>query len=375
MAGIYIHIPFCKQACFYCNFHFSTSLQYTNEFVDSLLKEIDLKSDEFKNEQFKTLYFGGGTPSILSSIQFEKIVDKLKTYLDFKSIIEFTIEVNPDDMSPDKLQFWKEMGVNRLSIGTQSFRDEDLQLMNRAHTANDAYQSIQLAQSIGFNNISIDLIYGIPGLSMDAWKENLKKAVSLQIPHISSYCLTVEEKTALAHLIKESKIHEPDEEMASDQFLCMIDYLQVHQIEQYEISNFAMPGYESKHNSSYWSGEKYIGLGPGAHSFDGKNRSWNISNNQSYFKALREGEIPQEVEYLSAENRYNEFIMTSLRTREGIEKDKMKTLFEISFLNQFQEGIKKWIETGKILETKTHYQLTKEARFFADGIASDLFIS
>ncbi|MFY8021337.1 MAG: radical SAM family heme chaperone HemW [Bacteroidia bacterium] len=375
MAGIYIHIPFCKQACFYCNFHFSTSLQYTNEFVDSLLKEIDLKSPELNKESFKTLYFGGGTPSILNSHQFEKIVLQLSNHIDLKNIEEFTIEVNPDDMNEDKLKFWKEIGVNRLSIGTQSFRDEDLQLMNRAHSAQEAYQSIQLAQSIGFHNISIDLIYGIPGLSKESWLDNLNKAIKLQIPHISSYCLTVEEKTALAHLIKESKLNEPDEELASEQFIMMIEHLQNHQIEQYEISNFAKAGYESKHNSSYWSGEKYIGLGPGAHSFDGNNRTWNISNNQAYFKALKQGELPQETELLSLENRYNEFIMTSLRTREGIEKEKMRTLFNNQFLHQFHQGIEKWLSMGKLIETETHYLLSKEARFFADGIASDLFVS
>jgi oxygen-independent coproporphyrinogen-3 oxidase len=374
MAGIYIHIPFCKQACFYCNFHFSTSLQYTNEFVQSLVKEIELKKKKLNSSPISTLYFGGGTPSILSKIEFKEVINKLNESIDLSQLIEFTIEVNPDDITKDKLEFWLENGVNRLSIGTQSFRESDLKLMNRAHSGIEAFKSIQLAQEAGFSNISIDLIYGIPGLKNTNWIENLERAVSLNIPHVSSYCLTVEEKTALAHLIKTQKIQIPDEELASEQFLIMIDYLEKHGIHQYEISNFSKIGMESKHNKSYWSGEIYHGLGPGAHSFNGENRYWNISNNQQYFKSIEQGIIPEEIETLSLENKFNELIMTSLRTREGIEMKRMEKLFSTDIRSAFEKNISKWVNSGKIIKLENQYLLSKEGRFFADGIASDLFI-
>ncbi|MFY8107728.1 MAG: radical SAM family heme chaperone HemW [Bacteroidia bacterium] len=374
MAGIYIHIPFCKQACFYCNFHFSTSLQYTNEFVQSLVKEIELKKKKLNSSPISTLYFGGGTPSILSKIEFKEVINKLNNSVDLSQLIEFTIEVNPDDITKEKLDFWLENGVNRLSIGTQSFRESDLKLMNRAHGGIEAFNSIQLAQEAGFSNISIDLIYGIPGLNNTNWIENLERAVSLNIPHISSYCLTVEEKTALAHLIKTQKIQIPDEELASEQFLIMIDYLEKHGIHQYEISNFSKIGMESKHNKSYWSGEIYHGLGPGAHSFNGENRYWNISNNQQYFKSIEQGIIPEEIETLSLENKFNEYIMTSLRTREGIEMKRMEKLFSSDIISAFEKNINKWVNSGKIIKLENQYILSKEGRFFADGIASDLFI-
>jgi oxygen-independent coproporphyrinogen III oxidase len=374
MAGIYIHIPFCKQACFYCNFHFSTSLQYTNEFVQSLVKEIELKKKKLKRSPISTLYFGGGTPSILSKIEFKEVINKLNNSVDLSQLIEFTIEVNPDDITKDKLDFWLENGVNRLSIGTQSFSESDLKLMNRAHTGIEAFNSIQLAQEAGFSNISIDLIYGIPGLNNTNWIDNLERAVSLNIPHVSSYCLTVEEKTALAHLIKTQKIQIPDEELASEQFLIMIDYFEKHGIHQYEISNFSKIGMESKHNKSYWSGEIYHGLGPGAHSFNGENRYWNISNNQQYFKSIEQGIIPEEIETLSLENKFNELIMTSLRTREGIVMERMGKMFSSDIISAFEKNINKWVNSGKIIKLENQYILSKEGRFFADGIASDLFI-
>ncbi len=374
MAGIYIHIPFCKQACFYCNFHFSTSLQYTNEFVQSLVKEIELKKNILNSEPIRTLYLGGGTPSILSKLEFREIINKLSKTINLSGLVEFTIEVNPDDITQEKLDFWLENGVNRLSIGTQSFRDSDLVLMNRAHSGNEALNSIQLAKKAGFSNISIDLIYGIPGLNNSNWIENLDSVISLNIPHVSSYCLTVEEKTALSHLIKTKKISIPDEELAAEQFIIMIDYLEKHGIHQYEISNFSKIGMESKHNKSYWSGEIYHGLGPGAHSFNGENRYWNISNNQQYFKSIEQGIIPEEIELLSLENKFNELIMTSLQTREGIEMKRMEGVFSNELISSFEKGIEKWINSGKIIKKENQYVLSKEGRFFADGIASDLFI-
>jgi oxygen-independent coproporphyrinogen-3 oxidase len=374
MAGIYIHVPFCKQACHYCNFHFSTSLQYTNEFIQSIKKEIELKKIDLTREPIKTLYFGGGTPSILSNLQLDGLVLELKKMLDFSSIEEITIEVNPDDIDSNKLDFWLHSGINRLSIGTQSFRDIDLKLMNRAHDAKQAIESIKLARKSGFSNISIDLIYGIPGLSNEDWSNHLQEAIDLNIPHISSYCLTVEEKTALAHFINRKKIAKTNDEISNEQFGLMITILEKNDIFQYEISNFSKPGFESKHNRNYWIGEKYYGLGPGAHSFDGQNRYWNISNNQQYFKEIQSGKIPCEIEHLSIENRINEFIMTSLRTREGIDLKSLSNKFPEDLVNKVILSSNKWKKQSKIMESATHLYLSTEARFFADGIASDLFI-
>jgi oxygen-independent coproporphyrinogen-3 oxidase len=349
-------------------------LQYTNEFIQSIKKEIELKKIDLTREPIKTLYFGGGTPSILSNLQLDGLVLELKKMLDFSSIEEITIEVNPDDIDSNKLDFWLHSGINRLSIGTQSFRDIDLKLMNRAHDAKQAIESIKLARKSGFSNISIDLIYGIPGLSNEDWSNHLQEAIDLNIPHISSYCLTVEEKTALAHFINRKKIAKTNDEISNEQFGLMITILEKNDIFQYEISNFSKPGFESKHNRNYWIGEKYYGLGPGAHSFDGQNRYWNISNNQQYFKEIQSGKIPCEIEHLSIENRINEFIMTSLRTREGIDLKSLSNKFPEDLVNKVILSSNKWKKQSKIMESATHLYLSTEARFFADGIASDLFI-
>jgi oxygen-independent coproporphyrinogen-3 oxidase len=374
MSGLYIHIPFCKQACNYCNFHFSTSLQHVDAIIEAMTKEIAEKAADIRSANIETIYLGGGSPSILSAQQLQHLYKAFAPFIDWEKVQEFTLEANPDDITETKLKHWIRLGINRLSIGVQSFRNEDLVLMNRAHDSHQAIESIRLAQNMGIQNISIDLIYGIPGLSQADWLANLNQAIALDIPHVSSYCLTVEPKTVLAYQIKRSVIAAPNDEEANLHFQTLISQLALHGIEQYEISNFAKRGFESKHNSAYWKGKNYIGIGPGAHAYDGNNRYWNISNNQLYKKAIENKEAYFETEALSLTDRYNEYIMTSIRTREGIEKNTL--LHYSNKLNTIasEKALKKWLRQGKILENKTHYFLSTEARFFADGIASDLFL-
>ncbi len=375
MSGLYIHIPFCKQACNYCNFHFSTSLQHVDAILAAMVKEIEEKALQIKATEIETIYLGGGSPSILTEEQFQYLYNAFAPLVNWKKVQEFTLEANPDDLTEAKLNKWIELGINRLSIGVQSFRNEDLVLMNRVHNSHQAIDAIRLAQNVGIKNISIDLIYGIPGLSQTDWQANLNQAIALEVPHVSSYCLTVEPKTALAHQIKTAMIAEPNDEEANQHFQTLISQLALHGIEQYEISNFAKRGFESKHNSAYWQGKKYIGIGPGAHGYDGSNRYWNISNNQLYKKAIDNKEPYFETEALSSIDRYNEYIMTAIRTREGIEKNRLQFFSTILDISPSQKNLNKWLKLNKIIESDTHYFLSTEARFFADGIAADLFIS
>lgn len=375
MSGLYIHIPFCKQACNYCNFHFSTSLQHVDAIIEAMVQEIQQKSVLIAQKPIQTIYLGGGSPSILNRKQLQKIFEAIAPFIDMRWVQEVTLEANPDDMLSDKLKDWLAFGVNRLSIGVQSFRDQDLRFMNRAHNSVEAIKAIELAQKLGFNNVSIDLIYGLPGLSEQNWLANLQQAIALNVPHVSSYCLTVEPKTALAYQIKNKGVAAPNDDMANQHFELLIDELAKHGIEQYEISNFAKRGFESKHNSAYWKGTHYIGIGPGAHSFDGKNRYWNISNNQLYKQALERGSVYFEEESLSMADQFNEYIMTSIRTREGMSKLKLQELKTQIEAKDFAKNLNKWVQNGSILENDTHFFLSKEARFFADGIASDLFLS
>jgi oxygen-independent coproporphyrinogen-3 oxidase len=374
MAGIYLHIPFCKQACHYCDFHFSVNQDKKNDLVAALLKEASIRKEEVNNEPIKTIYFGGGTPSLLSTDALLRIFDTLAENYNLSALQEVTLEANPDDLTATYLRELCHTPVNRLSIGIQSFRDSDLKMMNRAHDAKQALRCVPESTDIGIENISIDLIYGIPGLSQTDWQANLNQAIALEVPHVSSYCLTVEPKTALAHQIKTAMIAEPNDEEASQHFQTLISQLALHGIEQYEISNFAKRGFESKHNSAYWQGKKYIGIGPGAHGYDGSNRYWNISNNQLYKKAIDNKEPYFETEALSSIDRYNEYIMTAIRTREGIEKNRLQFFSTILDISPSQKNLNKWLKLNKIIESDTHYFLSTEARFFADGIAADLFL-
>ena len=370
MAGIYIHIPFCKQACHYCNFHFSTSLRYKNEFVAALLKEIELSVETINataDEIIETIYFGGGTPSLLTREELSTIINTVRTHFTIAADAELTLEANPDDISKERLEEWKAAGINRLSIGIQSFFDEDLQWMNRAHNAQQAWQQLQLAQTF-FDNITIDLIYGTPGLSNEKWKQNVEKVIAAGIPHISCYALTVEPQTPLQKLIHQHKKEDINADTQSEQFLLLMQWLKEAGYEHYEISNFAKPGWRSRHNSSYWSGKNYYGFGPSAHSFDGNTRWWNIANNNIYIQSINEGKLPIEKEILTSTQKMNEYIMTSLRTIEGIDLEKIK---EVS--NQLIIKSKKYIESGVMIFTDEKLILTNEGKLLADGIAADLF--
>ena len=373
MAGIYIHIPFCKKACHYCNFHFSTSTKQIEPLVDCLIKEIGLRKD-YTNETIETIYFGGGTPSILSTVQIQKILLTVKEHYTVSNDAEITLESNPDDITADKLQQWKAMGINRLSIGIQSFREEDLLWMNRAHNASQAYNCIKLAQEAGLNNITIDLIYGVPNLSDEHWKENIYTALSLNIPHLSCYALTVEPKTALDKLIQNKKKEAIDTDKQATHFLILMEALKNAGFEHYEISNFAIPGYRSKHNSSYWQGKHYIGIGPSAHSFNGNSRQWNIANNTLYTQSISNSILPSEIEILTLQQQFNEYVMTALRTIDGIDLNYLTERYGNDKFLHTKREINKWIIQGLALVSEKNIKLTPSGKLMADGIASDLFL-
>jgi oxygen-independent coproporphyrinogen III oxidase len=372
MAGIYLHIPFCRQACHYCNFHFSTSLKQKNEFVEALLKEIHLQSTYLPSEPVNTIYFGGGTPSLLTIDELTSILQTLRQTFAVAADAEITLEANPDDIVEEKLKDWKEVGINRLSIGVQSFFEEDLRWMNRAHTAQQAIDNLQLAKKY-FDNITIDLIYGTPTLPDDKWQHNVQQAIALGIPHLSCYALTVEPGTALAHMINKHKTTDVNTEDQARQFLQLMNWLQAAGYEHYEISNFALPGMRSRHNSSYWQGAPYLGLGPSAHSFNGESRQWNISNNALYIKSLKENKVPFEIEHLTGTQRLNEYIMTSLRTTEGLSLEYVANRFGEKAAGKLRQEAKPFIDAGKMQLNNDYLQLTQEGRLFADGIAAELF--
>lgn len=374
MSGIYIHIPFCKQACHYCNFHFSTTLKLKDAFVKALIAEINLTHSYLDKEIIHTLYFGGGTPSILLADELRLIFEALKAKFVFADDNEITLEANPDDITDEKLQFWKSIGINRLSVGLQSFLNEELAWMNRAHTAEESLICIDKIIAAGFTNFSVDLIYGSPLLNDQNWKKNVDLLIKKQVPHISCYALTVEPKTALHKMIYLKKKENVDTEKQANQFLLLIDWLAAAGYEHYEISNFAMPGFRSKHNSSYWQGHKYYGFGPSAHSFNGDNiRRWNIANNALYIQSLQKNIIPYEEEILTLTQQLNEYIMTSLRTMEGLDLNFVAEKFGEDYSLKIQAQSLKYI-TAKKLETKNlKLILSKEGKLFADGIAADLF--
>ena len=372
MAGIYIHIPFCRQACHYCNFHFSTSRGMENEFLNSLLAEIPLQQGFLENETVETVYFGGGTPSLLDAESLLKILRALRKNFSIHPSAEFTLEANPDDINRISLQTWKDAGINRLSIGIQSFYEEDLRWMNRAHTATQAINNLQLALEF-FPNITIDLIYGSPGLTDEKWASNVKRVIEMDIPHISCYALTVEPKTALENMIRTHKREPVNPEDQARQFIQLMEWLRAAGYDHYEISNFALPGKRSKHNSAYWEGKKYLGLGPSAHSYDGANRQWNIANNALYIQALKNGTVPFEQETLTPVQRLNEYIMTSLRTMEGMDLSIVAKLSDAGTADELRKLSERLIREGLMKEENSHLILTQEGKLFADGIAADLF--
>ncbi|WP_139420389.1 radical SAM family heme chaperone HemW [Chryseobacterium mulctrae] len=372
---IYIHIPFCKQKCSYCNFHFSTSLNFKDEMLDAMKKEIFLRKDELQNKDLQSLYFGGGTPSVLCADEIKSLIDEVLKHFSFNNDIEITLEANPDDLNPQFLKGLSDSPVNRLSIGTQSFFDEDLKLMNRAHNASEAEGSIKRAQDFGFENLSIDLIYGSPTSNLEIWKENLNKTIALEIPHISSYALTVEPKTALENWVSKGKIANPKEEEQNREFYYMIDFLKDHGFNHYEVSNFAKEGFYSRHNSAYWKYQEYLGIGPSAHSYNGNDvRSWNVANNQQYIKKLNSNILAKETEILSQQDQFNEMIMIGLRTIWGVNLDSLNQKFSENILDKFNKEIQHKIEDGILKIEDNHLKIPEKHWFMADGIASDLFI-
>ena len=372
MSGIYIHIPFCKQACHYCDFHFSTSMKKKDEMVLALAKEIQMRKSEFENEVVETIYFGGGTPSRLTIADLRLQMDSIYKNYKVAENPEITLEANPDDLSEDYLIELSKIGINRLSIGIQSFFEDDLQLMNRAHDSAEARKCLEIATQY-FDNISLDLIYGIPGMSNEKWRQNIETALSFGIPHISSYALTVEPKTALNKLIQTGKIDKPKDEVAEAHFQILVETLEANGFVHYELSNFGKPTYFSKNNSAYWLGKKYLGIGPSAHSYDGISRSWNVSNNAIYLKSLEENKLPNEIEILSKSDRYNEYIMTGLRTIWGVSLDRILAEFGNEYLSYLQKQSQKFIDDGFLFIENNILKPTKKGKFLTDGIASDLF--
>ena len=377
MAGIYIHIPFCKQACNYCNFHFSTSLQLKDELIAAMIKEIHLVTEKANHSSEKelceTIYFGGGTPSLLSIKELNNILASLFSKFEIAKDAEITLEANPDDITAEKLQLWKKAGINRLSVGVQSFLDQELVWMNRAHSSADSLRCIDEIKNAGFSDYSIDLIYGSPLLNNQDWLNTIDAVINKNIPHISCYALTVEPKTALHKMIAQNKKESVDAEKQAEQFVLLMNQMEQAGYEHYEISNFSKPGKRSKHNSSYWQGKKYYGFGPAAHSYDGIKRKWNVSNNALYIQSLKKNSIPSEEETLTSTQSINEYIMTSLRTLEGLDLEKINSLFGTNHVNQLLNASKIYIQSEKIIQQNNRLILTKQGKLFADGIAADLF--
>lgn len=372
MAGIYIHIPFCSKACHYCDFHFSTLLKNKVAVVNSIAQELKIQKEYFGSGKVSTIYFGGGTPSLLSTLELEKILKTIRQNFVLEKEVEITLEANPDDLTLEKVKELKAASINRLSIGIQSFHQNHLDFFNRSHTEKQAFLAIENAKSVGINNLSIDLIYGFKDLTEEQLQFNLKQISSYQIPHVSAYALTVEPKTALSSFIKKGKVEPPSEELAKTQFLTIIDYLQKEGLTHYEISNFGKPNFFSQHNTSYWKSEPYLGVGPSAHSFNGKNRQWNIANNVQYLKLIQDEKPTFQKEELTEKDRINELIMIGLRTIWGIDKKKLSK-FSNGLQKQFLTELKKYLSQQKITETETSYVLQKKYWFLADGIASSLF--
>ena len=373
MAGIYIHIPFCKQACHYCNFHFSTSLRHRDEMVTAICKEIDLQKDFLTNKNLTTIYFGGGTPSLLETSEINQILERLSKNYSWENNIEITLEANPDDITTEKISKLRAGGVNRLSIGIQSFIDSELLASNRAHNSDESLKAVQICQDAGIDNLSIDIIYGMPGSTQDSCQYNIDKALELDVDHISSYALTVEPKTFLDRMVKKGGILLPKEIEVNKQYLQLIHSLTTAGYDHYEISNFAKPSRYAVHNTNYWMSVPYLGLGPSAHSYQPTFRQWNINNNAKYIKSISKGVIPSEREQTKYADQFNEYIMTRLRTMWGVDLNELNNRFS-SELKNVQKNIAKYIKSQDVLLEDNHYRLTPKGKLLADGIASDLFL-
>ena len=375
MAGIYLHIPFCRTACHYCNFHFSTQLNSRQEMVEAMMDEMMLRSNFFDSTVVNTVYFGGGTPSLLLEDELDLLITSIQTHFLIDSNAEITLEANPEDLTEENFSVWKNAGINRLSIGVQSFRDKDLKWMNRQHSVEQSIDGISLAKSFGIKNISVDLIYGLPSLSNEDWLKEIEQVIALDVPHISAYMLTVEEGTALHHFIARGKTSPGNDEDAALQYSMLMNKLRDAGFRHYEISNFAKPGFESQHNSSYWFGNSYLGIGPSAHSYNGEKRSWNFSNNPKYIRAIKEGNLFFEEELLSDCQRYNEHVMISLRTDEGTNLELIEEMFGKQAREQFESSAQKYLTKNRMRQNGAQFFLTDEGKLFADAIASELFMT
>ncbi|GGE05553.1 coproporphyrinogen III oxidase [Psychroflexus salis] len=373
--GIYIHVPFCKQACHYCDFHFSTSLKHKSALVNAICKELEIRKNEL-NLPIQTIYFGGGTPSLLTEKDLKQIFNTINHNFNVIENAEITLEANPDDLSESYLKMLQSTPINRLSIGVQSFFESDLKLMNRAHNSIEAEKSIHLAKKY-FNNISIDLIYGIPDQTKDQWIQNLEKVIELDIPHVSSYALTVEPNTALHYFIEKEVIPPVDDDLAKEHFQILIEVLKANGFDHYEFSNFSKPDFSSKNNTAYWTGKNYLGIGPSAHSLIKNKRSWNVANNIKYIKAIQKNILPADEEILDKTDRYNEYIMTRLRTKWGIDLNVIEKEFGSLFKNYAIKLITEKLKTNLLIQSKTNpniFKIHPEALFLTDGVSAELFM-
>ena len=373
MSGIYIHIPFCKKACHYCDFHFSTSFKHKDQMIISLKNEILIRNRELKDKKIESIYFGGGTPSVLSTLEINSLIQTVFDNYIINDSVEITLEANPDDLSHEKILELSKTRVNRLSIGVQSFFQKDLTLMNRSHSSNQAIDCIKSA-SKHFDNISVDLIYGIPGLDNSRWKENIEILISNNIPHISAYALTVEPKTALKKYIDNGVIAPIDDSQSQEQFYILLDILENHNYENYELSNFAKNKLYSVNNSAYWTRKNYIGIGPSAHSFNGNDRLWNIKNNVKYIESINNNILPNSKEVLSLIDKFNETVMFGLRTSRGISFVDIENDFGSIYKNQLIKNSQTHINNEFLIIKNNYLYITRKGKFLSDGIASDLFM-
>lgn len=372
MAGIYIHVPFCSKRCTYCDFFSNTDMRYKKIYIASAIRELELRKEYLNNERIKTIYFGGGTPSQLDKQTFERFFETINRLFIVDKNAEITLEVNPDDMTPQYVRDIRSLPFNRVSMGVQSFKDADLLFLNRRHDSKQALQAINLCKESGLTNLSIDLIYGLPGQTIEDWYTNLTEAVRLDIPHLSAYHLIYEEGTPLFKQLKAEKVHAVDEDLSVEMFSYMIERLSEAGYEQYEISNFAKNRLYSRHNSSYWSGTSYLGIGPSAHSFNGVTRQWNISSLPRYFKGIESGTMDVEIELLDAKTRYNDFIITGLRTMWGIKLDVLRETFGEQMLAYCMQQAALHLRNGLLIETNSVLTLSRRGIFISDGIMSDL---
>ncbi|MBX2897374.1 MAG: radical SAM family heme chaperone HemW [Cyclobacteriaceae bacterium] len=373
MAGVYLHVPFCKQACYYCDFHFSVNTSRKAELVKAMVHELELQVDYLDHEPIETIYLGGGTPSLLTDNELEALLNTINKHYKIVSAAEVTLEANPDDLGPEKLKELAAVGVNRLSIGVQSFDNTILKYLNRVHSAQEATQCIESAYHTGFSNLSIDIMFGLPGQHVAGLRNDLTKAIQLNPPHISVYSLTIEDKTVFGKWAAQGKLKVEGEAEAARQFEVVMDTLQAHGYEQYEISNYAKPGFESRHNSSYWQRKKYLGIGPSAHSYNGETRQFNIRNNHQYVQSIAAGQVPFEREELTRENKINEYIFTSLRTSNGCSLTVLKQDYNFDLNTQARKSLAQMIKNNLIVLKNETLQLTRAGKLVADQLAVEFF--